>query len=60
MTQDTSNVSSENVEQPSQQPLTSNRKTSHLGLVCILLILLDVLAPEVGLEPTTLRLTEHS
>ncbi len=37
--------------------LTKTKKTTSRGGLCNLLILMVFLAPEVGLEPTTLRLT---
>ena len=45
------------IEQPPKQPPYQNEE-SHLSVgFCKLLILIVFLAPEVGLEPTTLRLT---
>jgi hypothetical protein len=47
-------------EQPSEHPLPKNKKTGSLAGCSILLICLGFMAPEVGLEPTTLRLTADS
>jgi hypothetical protein len=44
-------------QQPSKQPPEQNEEGHLLGGLCNLLILIVFMAPEVGLEPTTLRLT---
>jgi hypothetical protein len=50
---------SDNESQQPPKQLPDQNEEGHLsGGLCNLLILLVFLAPEVGLEPTTLRLTE--
>src|ERR1700677_4668894 len=44
-------------EQPSKQPLDQNEESHLSGGLRNLLNLMMFMAPEVGLEPTTLRLT---
>ena len=44
-------------EQPPKQPLDQNEESHLSGGFCNLLNLMMFMAPEVGLEPTTLRLT---
>jgi hypothetical protein len=44
-------------EQPPKQPLHQNEENHLSGGFCNLLNLMMFMAPEVGLEPTTLRLT---
>ena len=44
-------------QQPPKQPSEQNEESHVLGGFCNLLISMVFMAPEVGLEPTTLRLT---
>ena len=46
-----------NSQQPPKQPFDQNEEDHLVGGLCNSLILMVFMAPEVGLEPTTLRLT---
>jgi hypothetical protein len=45
------------IQQPPEQPPDQNEEDHLSGGLCNLLIYMEFMAPEVGLEPTTLRLT---